>query len=192
VSVFRTDVPETAYRFHIDRPDANSSDGYDLSVVWYRGVDNVLWCIRRGISIVCQCNTHSAVEPLVRAWFLGDCIPGIVADFIEERGEGEPWLLGLLRDDPDWYAPVPMERMVQGGVTTVPTPSGNELQEMIDRLMEMRRQNVERSIGPIAVPLKEWKYPMPPMTPWPSQRHRWINPQDITDSGPVSISGTTE
>lgn len=188
MSTFKADVPEIAYRFHVKTPRPSFHQGADLSVVWYRGVDNVLWCIRRGISIVCQCNTHSAVEPLVRAWFLGDCIPGIVADFIEERGEGEQWLLRLLRDDPDWHASVPMERMVQGGVTTVPTPSGNEFQEMIDRLrlMEMRRRH-ERSLDPVAVPPTEWKYPMPP------ERHRWItNPQDITGSGPVVISGTTE
>lgn len=107
MSTFKADVPEIAYRFHVKTPRPSFHQGADLSVVWYRGVDNVLWCVRRGISIVCQCNTHSAVEPLVRALFLGDCIPGIVADFIEERGEGEPWLLRLLRDDPDWYDSVP-------------------------------------------------------------------------------------
>lgn len=142
MSVFKTEVPEIAYRFYISRPDREGYSGYDLSVVWHRGVDNVLWCVRRGLHIALQCNTHSAVEPLVRAWFLGDCIPGIVADFVEERGEGEQWLLRILRDDPDWYASVPGGGMME-----------DEFQDMIDRLTEIRlRQQMERSVRPIILP----------------------------------------
>lgn len=192
MSVFKTDVPEIAYRFHIRRPDRTTETGYDLSVVWHRGVDNVLWCVRRGLEIVVQCNTHSAVEPLVRAWFMGDCIPGIVADFIEERGEGDQWLLRILRDDPDWHASVPSGGMLEGGwttTTTAPTmpPLGrSEIQEMIDRLMEMRRQEMERSVRPMILPTVDWTYR-------PDNRHRWItNPHDRTGSGPVVISGPTE
>ncbi len=185
MSAFKADVPEIAYRFHVKTPRPSFHQGADLSVVWYRGVDNVLWCVRRGISIVCQCNTHSAVEPLVRAWFLGDCIPGIVADFMEERGEGEPWLLGLLRDDPDWYASLPNAVTPEFASTTVTIPDEVDYRSIREIIDQYRGWPLEPLI-----PSVDWTYR-------PHDIRRTIH-QFLTDrhvpiaGGPVSISGTTE
>lgn len=44
------------------------------------------------------------IDALLRAWFVGDGSPLVLADAIEERGESDAgsWLLRLLRGDQDW------------------------------------------------------------------------------------------
>jgi hypothetical protein len=91
---------------------------------------------RRRISTLAECNTHSAVEPLVRAWFLGDCIPGIVADFIEERGEGDQWLLRLLRDDPAWHESLPRRERPEMIIIDDPWTEGEPSPEESGRIQE--------------------------------------------------------
>lgn len=77
-----------------------------LEVSAVRGHTALWWAISDGNSKL-TVSTTLEVEPLVRAWYLGDCVPGIVADFLEECGDGVEWLLRLLRDDPEWKESLP-------------------------------------------------------------------------------------
>lgn len=134
-----------------------------------------------------DCRTTSQVEPLVRAWFLGDCIPGIVADFIEERGEGEEWLLRLLRDDPEWHASLPTPIRGQTAemiiiddpvADGVPDPEqARRMREWYDeyrrRLAERRERETDSTPGrPVMLPTVDWTYR-------PNDRIRLVtNPSD--------------
>ena len=137
-----------------------------------------------------QSLSDASVEPLVRGWFLGDCIPGIVADFIEERGEGEEWLLRLLRDDPEWHASLPTPIRGQTAETLIiddpvadGVPEPEQARRMREWYEEYRRRMAERRGRSPAPTPRPWRMPV-------SDRMRLVtNPQDTT-TGLIFGTGT--